>query len=72
VAVSDRLAIGKADGKVVLCGFSHRKKLWLCPRGLISLLPSLAAVAEAVRMWEAFVAFHICIARFPFRILGNT
>ena len=64
MAVSDRLAIGKADGKVVLCGFSHRKKVWRCPRRLISLLPSLAAIAEVVRMWEALFAFHICIACF--------
>jgi hypothetical protein len=32
----------------------------------------LAAVVEAVRMWEAFFAFQICIACFLFRILGNT
>jgi len=32
----------------------------------------LAAVVEAVRMWEAFFAFHICIACFLFRIRGNT
>jgi len=32
----------------------------------------LAAAAEAVRMWEAFFAFHICIACFLFRIRTNT
>jgi hypothetical protein len=32
----------------------------------------LAVVVEAVRMWEAFFAFHICIACFLFRIRGNT
>jgi hypothetical protein len=31
----------------------------------------LAAVAEAVRMWEAFFAFHICMACFLFRIRKN-
>ena len=32
----------------------------------------LAAVVEAVRMWEAFFAFHICIACFLFRIREST
>ena len=32
----------------------------------------LAVVVEAVRMWEALSAFHICIACFLFRILRNT
>ena len=32
----------------------------------------LVAVVEAVRMWEAFFAFHICIACLLFRILRNT
>jgi hypothetical protein len=31
----------------------------------------LAVVVEAVRMWEAFFAFHICIACFLFRIRKN-
>jgi hypothetical protein len=32
----------------------------------------LAAVVEAVRMWEAFFAFHICTACFLFGIRKNT
>ena len=75
---SARASLPVRPRSAIVCGYS--KALFLIlrlagdspePRFDIWFL-RLAAVVEAVRMWEAFFAFHICIACFFFRILGNT